>query len=216
MFTGIVEEIGIVRETNRDRLAFEAHTVLEGTKVGDSIAINGACLTILSLENNGFSVNIMPETLRRTNLGGLHYGDQVNLERALILGERLGGHLVLGHVDDVGEVMDITSEEGAHLMRISAPARLMPYIAEKGFIAVDGVSLTVVAFDVVSFVVSLVAYTGEHTTLGRRRPGDTVNLETDIIAKCVSRLVGIKEQGRQGLSLEFLREYGFVGGTDAG
>jgi riboflavin synthase len=213
MFTGIVEEIGIVRETNRDRIAFEAHKVLEGMKVGDSIAVNGACLTVISLEKRGFSVNIMPETLRRTNLGGLHYSDQVNLERALALGGRLGGHLVLGHVDDTGEVMDITSEEGARIMKISAPARLMPYIVDKGFIAVDGVSLTIVAFDVVSFVVSLVAHTMEHTTLGRRRPGDIVNLETDIIAKYVERL---KEQRRQSLNFEFLKEYGFVGGTDAG
>ena len=213
MFTGIVEEIGIVRETSRDRLAFEARKVLEGTKVGDSIAVNGACLTVVSLENWGFSVNIMPETLRRTNLGGLHYNDHVNLERALLLGGRLGGHLVLGHVDDTGEVMDITSEEGVHIMRISAPAKLMPYIVDKGFVAVDGVSLTIVAFDVVSFVVSLVAYTMEHTTLGRRRPGDVVNIETDIIAKYVE---GLKERRRQSLNFEFLKEYGFVGGTDAG
>jgi riboflavin synthase len=216
MFTGIVEEIGTVRETNRERLALEADKVLEGTKVGDSIAVNGACLTVVSLEKRGFSVNIMPETLRRTNLGGLHYGEQVNLERALVLGGRLGGHLVLGHVDDIGEVMEITREEGAHIMKISAPARLMPYIVDKGFIAVDGVSLTVVACDVVSFAVSLVAYTREHTTLGRRRPGDTVNLEADIIGKYVSRLVGIEERERQSLGLRFLREYGFVEGTDAG
>ena len=109
MFTGIVEEIGIVKETSRDCLAFEAHKVLEGTKAGDSIAVNGVCLTVVALENHGFSVNVMPKTLRCTNLGRLHYSDQVNLERALVLGGRLGGHLVLGHVDDTGEVMDVTS-----------------------------------------------------------------------------------------------------------
>ncbi|MEA1872437.1 MAG: riboflavin synthase [Chloroflexota bacterium] len=213
MFTGIIEEVGIVKETSRDRLAFEAHKVLEGTKVGDSIAVNGVCLTVVSLENSGFSVNVMPETLRCTNLGRLHYSDQVNLERALVLGERLGGHLVLGHVDDTGEVMDVTNEEAAHIMRISAPAKLMTYIVDKGFIAVDGVSLTIADFDDFSFVVSLVAYTMEHTTLGRKRPGDIVNLEADIIAKYVENL---KEQKRQSLDFEFLREYGFVGGTDAG
>jgi riboflavin synthase len=213
MFTGIVEEIGIVKETSRDRLAFEARKVLEGTKVGDSIAANGVCLTVVSLENRGFSVNVMPETLRCTNLGSLHYNDQVNLERALVLGGRLGGHLVLGHVDDTGEVMDVTSEEAAHIMRISAPAKLMPYIVDKGFTAVDGVSLTIVDFDDFSFVVSLVAYTMEHSTLGRRRPGDIVNLEADIVAKYVENL---KERKRQSLNFEFLREYGFVGGTDAG
>jgi riboflavin synthase len=213
MFTGIVEEIGIVKEASRDRLDFEAHKVLEGTKIGDSIAVNGVCLTVVSLENRGFSVNVMPETLRCTNLGSLHYSDQVNLERALVLGGRLGGHLVLGHVDDTGEVMSVTSEETARIMRISAPAKLMPYIIDKGFIAVDGVSLTIVDFDDFSFVVSLVAYTIEHTTLGKKRPGDVVNLETDILAKYVECL---KERKRQGLNLEFLREYGFVGGLDAG
>jgi riboflavin synthase len=213
MFTGIAEEIGIVKETSRDRLAFEAHKVLEGTKVGDSIAVNGVCLTVVSLENYGFSVNVMPETLRCTNLGRLHYSDQVNLERALVLGGRLGGHLVLGHVDDTGEVMDVTSEESARIMRISAPAKLMPYIVDKGFIAVDGVSLTIVDLDDFSFVVSLVAYTMEHTTLGGKRPGDVVNLEVDILAKYVECL---KERKRQSLDFEFLREYGFVGGIDAG
>jgi riboflavin synthase len=213
MFTGIVEEVGIVKETSRDRLAFEAHEVLEGTKVGDSIAANGVCLTVVSLENRGFSVNVMPETLRRTNLGRLHYSDQVNLERALVLEGRLGGHLVLGHVDDTREVMDVTSEETAHIMRISAPAKLMPYIVDKGFIAVDGVSLTIVDLDDFSFVVSLVAYTMENTTLGMKGPGDVVNLEADIIAKYVENL---KERKRQSLDFEFLRQYGFVGGTDVG
>ena len=213
MFTGIVEEIGIVKETSRDRLAFEAHKVLEGTKVGDSIAANGVCLTVVSLENRGFSVNVMPETLRCTNLGRLHYSDQVNLERALVLEGRLGGHLVLGHVDDTGEVMEVTGEETAHIMKISAPAKLMPYMVDKGFIAVDGVSLTIVDLDDFSFVVSLVAYTMENTTLGRKRPGDVVNLEADIIAKYVENL---KERKRQGLNLEFLKEYGFVGEIDAG
>jgi len=213
MFTGIVEEIGIVKETSRDRSAFEAYKVLEGTKVGDSIAVNGVCLTVVSLGNHGFSVNVMPETLRCTNLGRLHYSDKVNLERALVLGGRLGGHLVLGHVDDTREVVDVTYEEAARIMRISASAELMPYIVDKGFIAVDGVSLTIVDLDKFSFVVSLVSYTLENTTLGRKRPGDVVNLEADIIAKYVENLKG---QKRQGLNFELLREYGFVGGRDAG
>jgi len=213
MFTGIVEEIGIVKEVSQDRLAFEAHKVLEGTKVGDSMAVNGVCLTVVSLENHGFSVNVMPETLRCTNLGRLHYSDQVNLEGALVVGGRLGGHLVLGHVDDTGEVIDVTSEETARIMRVSASAKLMPYIVDKGFIAVDGVSLTIVDLDDFSFIVSLVAYTMENTTLGRKRPGDIVNLEADVIAKYVECL---KERKRQSLNLEFLREYGFVGGRDAG
>jgi riboflavin synthase len=213
MFTGIVEEIGIVKETRRDHLAFEAHKVLEGTKVGDSIAVNGVCLTVVSLENHGFSVNVMPETLRCTNLGSLHYNDQVNLERALVFGGRVGGHLISGHVADTGEVRNVTCEEAAWIMKVTTPAKLMPYIVDKGFIAVDGVSLTIVDFDDFSFVVSLVAYTMEHTTLGEKRPGDIVNLEADVIAKYVEYL---KERKRQSLNFEFLREYGFAGGIDAG
>jgi len=212
MFTGIVEEIGIVKETSRDRLAFEAHKVLEGIKVGDSIAVNGVCLTVVSLENHGFSVNVMPETLRCTNLGRLHYSDQVNLERALVLGGRLGGHLVLGHVDETGEVLDVGSEEGARIMRISAAVELMPYMVDKGFIAIDGVSLTIVNVEDSSFVVSLVDYTMENTTLGKKRPGDVVNLEVDVIAKYVENL---KERKGWSLDVEFLREHGFVGSIDA-
>jgi riboflavin synthase len=213
MFTGIIEEIGIVRDTSRDRLAFEACEVLDGTRTGDSIAANGVCLTVVSVENHGFTVNVMPETLRRTNLGGLHYGDQVNLERALTLGGRLGGHLVLGHVDDIGEVANVSSEETARIVRISTPDRLMPYIVNKGFVAVDGVSLTIADLDDLSFVVSLVAYTRENTTLGRKRPADIVNLEVDILAKYVEKL---KEREGQRLTAGFLREYGFSGGIDAG
>ena len=213
MFTGIVEEIGTVRETSRDRLAFEAREVLDGTRTGDSIAVNGVCLSVVSLENHGFAVNVMPETLRHTNLGGLQYGDPVNLERALLLGGRLGGHLVLGHVDDTGELVDVVSEETARIVRISAPDRLMPYIVNRGFIAVDGVSLTIANLDDVSFVVSLVTYTREGTTLGRKRPGDIVNLEVDILAKYVENL---KERDGQRLTPEFLKEYGFTGAIDVG
>lgn len=212
MFTGIIEEIGIVEETGRSQFAFEAHKVLDGAKVGDSIAVNGVCLTVVSVGADGFSVNVMPETLRCTNLGRLHYGDHVNLERALALGGRLGGHLVLGHVDNTGEILDVSSEEGARIMRISAPGELMPYMADKGFIGVDGVSLTMVGVGDFSFVVSLVAYTMENTTLGGKRPGDIVNLEVDIIAKYVENL---KERKGQSLSVEFLEKYGFVGGIDA-
>ncbi|HJX68630.1 MAG TPA: riboflavin synthase [Dehalococcoidia bacterium] len=212
MFTGIVEEIGIVKETSRDRLAFEAHRVVEGTRTGDSIAVNGVCLTVVSLENRGFSVDVMPETLRRTNLGRLHYNDRVNLERAVVLGGRLGGHLVSGHVDETGEVLDVSSEEEARIMKISAPAELMSYMVDKGFIAVDGVSLTIVDVDDASFVVSLVGYTMKNTTLGGKRAGDVVNLEADLIAKYVENL---KKQRGRSLSIEFLREYGFVGGIDA-
>ncbi len=207
MFTGIIEEIGTVKETSSNRLRIEAGKVLEGMNAGDSIAINGACLTVTSLSNSTFSVDVMPETLRQTNLGGLHYGDQINLERALIAGGRLGGHLLLGHIDDTGEVMTVIPEEDAHIMRISSPTRLMRYIAIKGFIAVDGVSLTIADLDDSYLTVSIVAYTMKHTTLGNRRPGDRVNLETDIIAKYIERL---RAQSSRGLTLESLEEYGFA------
>jgi len=213
MFTGIIEEVGIVKKASRDSLTFEANKVLEETREGDSVAVNGVCLTVTSVENRGFSANVMPETLRRTNLGNLSHGDPVNMERALLLGGRLGGHLLLGHIDDIGEVIDVTSEETASIMRILAPAKLMPYMVSKGFIAVDGISLTIISLDDFSFSVSLVSYTMEKTTLGKKRGGDIVNLEVDILAKYVENLQG---QRRQNLSFEFLRECGFVGGADAG
>jgi riboflavin synthase len=213
MFTGIVEEVGTVKEISPDCLTFEADKLLEATREGDSIAVNGVCLTVVSPRDRGFSVNVMPETLRCTNLGILHHSDAVNMERAMVLGGRLGGHLVLGHVDDTAEVIDVTVEEKAHIMRILAPGKLMPYIVHKGFIAVDGVSLTIVSLDDSSFAVSLVSYTMSNTTLGKKRPGNVVNLEVDILAKYVENLVG---QRRQSLNFEFLNEYGFAGRIDAG
>ena len=205
MFTGIIEEIGTVSGVSPN-LTVEASKVLEGTNVGDSIAINGVCLTVLSLSSHDFTVGIMPETLRSSNLDRLHYGDRVNLERALMMGGRIGGHLVLGHVDGMGEVMSVKLEENASIMRISAPAELMPYIVNKGFIAVEGISLTITDFDDFSFSVSLIDYTLEHTILGEKRPGGIVNLEADIIGKYVERL---KARENRSLTLDFLEEYGY-------
>jgi riboflavin synthase len=208
MFTGIVEEIGIVRGISSGRLTIEAKKVLEDTKPGDSMAINGACLTVTSISKDNFSIDVMPETIRRTNLGRLHYGELVNLERAMLAEGRFGGHFVQGHVDDVGKVLSLQPEEEAVIARISAPAHLIPYMVNKGFIAVDGVSLTVIDCDDFSFSVSLVTYTREHTTLGNRKPGDIVNLEVDIIAKYVERL---KQRDNRGvLTLDFLEEHGFL------
>ena len=207
MFTGIVEEIGAVRGTSPGQLAIGAKEVLEDIKPGDSMAVNGACLTVTSTSNDGFSVDIMPETVRRTNIGRLHYGDTVNLERAILAGGRFGGHFVQGHVDGSGKVMALTREAEAVIARISAPAELMLYVVDKGFIAVDGVSLTVIDYGDFSFSVSLVAYTREHTTLGNRKPGDMVNLEVDIIAKYVERL---SHRDSRGVTLDFLEEHGFL------
>ena len=207
MFTGIIEEIGKVRETGSNKLTVEAGKVLDGTKQGDSMAVNGACLTVTSVNKNSFCVDIMPETVRHTNINGLHYGEKVNLERAMLAGGRFGGHLVQGHIDSTGKVMSLTPEEDAVIARISAPSDLMPYVVKKGFIAIDGASLTVTDYDDFSFSVSLVNFTQQHTTLGDKRPGDIVNLEIDIIAKYIERL---KQMDGRGITLNFLEEHGFI------
>jgi riboflavin synthase len=208
MFTGIVEEIGKVKGLSPGRLSIEADIVLKGTKPGDSISVGGACLTVTSISKNEFSVEVMPETIRRTNIGRLRYGDRVNLERAVLADGRFGGHFVQGHVDDVGKILSLKPEEGAFVARISAPSNLMPYVVNKGFIAVDGVSLTVIDYDDASFSVSLVDFTRKHTTLGIIRPGDTINIEVDIMAKYVEKL---QQRDNQGVTLDFLEEHGFLG-----
>ena len=205
MFTGIVEEVGTVRAAQQARLTVSAQRVLEGARLGDSIAVNGACLTLTELLGESFSVDVMPETLRRTNLGSLRPGDMVNLERALQVGGRMGGHFVQGHIDGTGRVLSLIPEGDAIIMRVSAPTEIMRYQVEKGFIALDGVSLTVVRCDAISFQVSLVVYTQKNTTLGSKKPGDMVNLEIDIIAKYVERL----REGT-GVTMEFLGEHGFL------
>jgi riboflavin synthase len=207
MFTGIVEEVGTVKTVRAGRLAISATKVLEGTSPGDSIAVNGACLTATELSGDSFAVDVMPETLRRTNLGALASGDPVNLERAMAANGRFGGHFVQGHVDATGRIASVVPEGDAQLMSVGAPQAVMRYLVEKSYVAVDGVSLTVVRCETASFTVSLVAHTQRHTTLWRRRAGDTVNLEVDIIAKYVERLKG---EGGRGISLEFLGEHGFT------
>ncbi|MFQ5874391.1 MAG: riboflavin synthase [Dehalococcoidia bacterium] len=201
MFTGIVEEIGVVKAVEDGGLSFSSRRTLEGMAVGDSMAVNGACLTIASLDGDVFSVDVMPETLRRTNLAGLNIGDPVNLERPLSLGGRLGGHLMQGHIDGRGRVVSVEPEGDARIMEIEVPSELMPYIVSKGFIGVDGVSLTVMERRDRSFTVSLVSYTWEHTTLSRRKPGALVNLEVDIIAKYLEQLV---KDDKSQVALNFL------------
>ncbi|MFO8100863.1 MAG: riboflavin synthase [Dehalococcoidia bacterium] len=207
MFTGIIEETGTVKSIGQNRLLISARKVLEGTSLGDSIAVNGACLTVVEMNNDSFSIEIMPETMRRTSLGDLRPGDPVNLERALALGSRMGGHFVQGHVDGTGKVISLIPEGKAVLMKISAPDQVMRYVVEKGFIAVEGISLTVTSCEASAFTISLVTFTREHTTLGSKKPGDSVNLEIDIIAKYVEHLAGAD---RSGITTEFLAEHGFV------
>jgi len=207
LFTGIVEEVGRVTSAQFGNLVIAVNKVLQGIELGGSIAVNGVCLTITSFNTASFSVDIMPETTERTNLGLLSAGDKVNLELPLTLGEQVGGHLVQGHVDATGKVASVAWEGGAVMIMFEAPPEVMRYIVEKGFIAVDGVSLTVVTRDASSFWVSLVDYTRRHTTLGDRQMGDLVNLEVDIMAKYVEQL---SQPQRTGITTGFLQEHGFL------
>ena len=188
MFTGIVEEVGRAAGAPEGELFIHAAAVLEGTKPGDSIAVNGACLTVTRLEPDGFAVDLAPETLRRTNLGALTAGVTVNLERSLAFGGRVGGHLVQGHVDGVAAIDSIEPEGNASMVRFRLPKNLARYVTEKGFIAVDGVSLTVVGAGDDWFSITLIPFTAEHTNLGGKEVGDPVNIEVDILAKYVERL----------------------------
>lgn len=189
MFTGIIEEVGTVREAKAGRLAVVCQRVLEGTRPGDSIAVNGVDLTVVHIEGNALHFDCMPETYRRSNLGELRPGDPVNLERSVTPMTRLSGHLVRGVVEATGRIASLTPEGDAIIVRIEAPADILRHAIVKGPIAVDGISLTVIAKDATSFSVSLVQYTQENTGLARKKPGDTVNLESDIIARYVRHYV---------------------------
>ena len=207
MFSGIVEEVGRLTSASSKGLVISASKVLQETEPGASIAVNGVCLTVTGLDDRSVSVDVMPETLKLSNLGRLKRGDEVNLERSLALGDRIGGHLVQGHVDATGRVALVRQEDGAVLLEIETPPELMRYIVAKGFIAVDGVSLTVVARSSSSFQVSIVEFSLKHSNLGRRRAGDAVNLEVDVIAKYVEQLTGAKGSA---ITLGFLQEHGFM------
>lgn len=189
MFTGIVEELGKVTTVYPTRLVVQAGETLNGVRIGDSIAINGACLTVVELENDTFSVDVTPETLRRTNLGALEIGHSVNLERSLAMGDRLGGHMVQGHIEATGTLLRITPEGDSTIMECQAPPEIMRYLVAKGFIAIDGTSLTVVECNISSFTISVIPYTRQNTLLGTYSIGNQVNLETDIVARYVERLV---------------------------
>ncbi len=189
MFTGIVEEVGTATGVGAHRLTVRAEMVLDGLKLGDSMSVNGACLTVVALEDSTFSVDLSPETLRRTSLGDLAEGQRLNLERPLAVTDRLGGHIVQGHVDGTGRVTSWTLEGDSMILRVRCPKRLMPYIVEKGFVAVDGISLTVVKKGASSFTLSLIPYTLQNTNLQGKVAGDRVNLEADIVAKYVESML---------------------------
>ncbi|MFC9288956.1 riboflavin synthase [Streptomyces sp. NPDC057052] len=193
MFTGIVEELGeITAVENLDdacRFRVRGPVVTDGAKHGDSIAVNGVCLTVVEHEGDEFTADVMAETLKRSSLGALAVGSRVNLERPTAVGARLGGHIVQGHVDGTGQVLERTPSEHWEIVRIALPADLARYVVEKGSITVDGISLTVVEAGSDHFTVSLIPTTLDLTTLGLKQPGDPVNLEVDIVAKYVERLM---------------------------
>ena len=217
MFTGIVEEKGSVRYMQLTGesgvLAVKAKKVLERTKIGDSIAVNGVCLTVTSLQPDGFTADVMAETIRRSSLGSCKVGSQVNLERAMAADGRFGGHIVSGHIDGTGVIRSLVREENAIWVSIGTSPQILHLIVEKGSICIDGISLTVAKVEEEGFQVSVIPHTGEETTLLEKVPGDPVNLENDVIGKYVERLLGLgkseEEKKESGITMEFLQEFGF-------
>ncbi len=217
MFTGIIEEIGTLKAISQGQrsasLEISALKVLDRTRIGDSIAVNGVCLTVTSIGKGSFIVDAMPETLGRSNLGSLQAGSKINLERALQLSDRLGGHLVSGHIDGEGIIFSFREDDNAIRIRITANQSLLRYIIEKGSVAVDGISLTVTHVDDKSFEVSVIPHTKNETTLCGKRPGERVNLETDMIGKYVEHFSGFSADPQikkaKDISIDFLRENGY-------
>lgn len=211
MFTGLIEETGkvvAVRSAGRSlHLTVGARTVLADLRLGDSIAINGVCLTVVQSDSESFTADVMPETFRLTNLAQLRAGSPVNLERTMRLGDRFGGHIVQGHVDSTGRILAMERDEIAVRVSIAASAELLRYVVPKGSITVDGISLTVVDVASDRFFVSLIPHTAAVTNMRERRPGDLVNLEVDILAKYVERLLGRSEGS---VTLDLLKQHGFA------
>ena len=206
MFTGIIEETGTVDKVG-SRMRINAKKVTEDVNIGDSISVNGVCLTVTAFTNDGVCADVMPETLRCSNLGSLKKGSVVNLERAMPANGRFGGHIVSGHIDGTGVITDIKNDGNAVKYTISADKSVLRYIIYKGSVAVDGISLTVCAVDDKSFCVSVIPHTMQQTDLVQKKCGDTVNIETDIIAGYIEKL--IKESGKSTIDEDFLRRCGF-------
>ncbi len=213
MFTGIIEEIGKIKAIRTGStscvLTVSAEKILSDMHIGDSIAVNGTCLTVCEFDNNSFSADVMPETMRRTNLGSLKSGSPVNLERAMSANGRFGGHIVSGHIDGTGVIQSMKKEKNAVWVQISANPKILKYIVEKGSVAIDGISLTVAKISSQDFSVSIIPHTGEETILLKKKPSDIVNLECDIIAKYVEKLCGF-QNASGGISENFLAEHGFL------
>ena len=213
MFTGIVEEIGIIsgikQGKNSEILTIKAKKVLEDTKIGDSIAVNGICLTVTALSSDSFTADVMHETISRSSLSKLKYGSKVNLERAMPVNGRFGGHIVSGHVDGTGTIINIKPDDNAIWYKIQANQQILKYIVEKGSITIDGISLTVAKVSETDFSISAIPHTVEQTILKEKRQGDTINLETDILAKYIEKLLSHTQNKQSKITKEFLLEHGF-------
>lgn len=215
MFTGIVEEMGTIRSIRRGAhsavLSIGADTVLSDLKTGDSVAVNGVCLTATGTDPGGFTADVMHETLNRSSLGTLTVGSRVNLERAMAADGRFGGHIVSGHIDGTGTIAALRKDDNALWYTVKAAPGLLRYVVEKGSITIDGISLTVACVETDQFSVSIIPHTAAVTILGEKRPGDVVNLETDLIGKYVEKLLTpqTQTQPRSGITLEFLAQNGF-------
>lgn len=220
MFTGLVEEIGTVKGiiygTHSASVSISCTKIMDDVKVGDSIAVNGVCLTATIVNKSGFTADIMHETLNRSSLGSVRAGSHINLERAMLCGGRFGGHIVSGHIDGTGTVKKITKDDNAYWYRIDAPASIMKYVIMKGSITIDGISLTVAETDESGFSVSIIPHTLSETVLAYKKPGDIVNLENDCVAKYIEKLMGFdtpntleKEKKTSKITKEFLLENGF-------
>ena len=215
MFTGIVEEMGNVKKIRHGPysavIEIQAKTILEDAKVGDSIAVNGICLTITTLSGNSFTADIMHETLNRSAFASLKTGSHVNLERAMQADGRFGGHMVAGHIDGIGKIVHVQKDDNAVWFTIQAKSEILQYVVQKGSIAVDGISLTVAKAEKDKFLVSVIPHTVSMTVLGERKEGDIVNLETDIVGKYIEKLLSASfhTSGSSNITREFLNEYGF-------
>lgn len=214
MFTGIIEEVGTVLNIKKgsvsSKITFSGKKIFEDIHLGDSIAINGVCLTADTLTDNSFTADIMAETLRRSSLGDLKIGSKVNMERAMLCNGRFGGHIVSGHVDATGKIINFKREENAVWITISAESKTLKYIVEKGSVALDGISLTVASVSDTSFKVSIIPHTASETTLLTKSIGDRINIECDIVGKYIERFLNFKEDKSSTVDLNFLAQHGFL------
>lgn len=220
MFTGIIEEVGkitaVIKGQRSSQLWVQGAVIIDDLKLGDSVAVNGVCLTVSQLRGNKWMADVMSETLNRSNLGDLKGGSAVNLERAMPANGRFGGHMVAGHIDGTGHIVQITKDDNAVIFEIKAPPKIRRYIIEKGSIAIDGISLTVIEITVDSFKVSIIPHTVKQTILGIKKPGDLVNLENDLVGKYIESLLlnpspktDRNQEKTGGLTIDFLTEAGF-------